>query len=224
MTVTLYSYFRSSCSWRVRIALNLFNVPHTIRPVNLLKNEQSSDWYLVINPLGTVPAFSVPDIPSPVFQSLAIIDLIDKDKCLLPKDPADRSRALQIALSIASDLQPLQNLSVVNRVATLVGGGTRGEEEKMNWILHHNRTKLAAIEKLVRDHSIYSINDEVSLADVCIIPQLYSASRFGINIQQEFPKLWHVAKRLERLEAFERAHAHSQIDCPTSLRGSIYFK
>lgn len=224
MTVTLYSYFRSSCSWRVRIALNLLNVPHTIKPVNLLKNEQKSDWYLSINPLGTVPALSVPEISSPLWQSLAIIDFIDKDKSLTPKDAADRARCLQIAFTIVAEIQPLQNLSVVNRVAELVGGGSRGENEKLNWILHHNRAKLNVIEKLLNDKSMYAIGDQVTLADLCIIPQLYSASRFGINIQQEFPRLWQVAKRLERIEAFERAHAYAQIDCPPDLRGSLYFK
>jgi maleylacetoacetate isomerase len=221
--VTLYSYFRSSCSWRVRIALNLLNVPHTIHPVNLLKNEQRSDWYLRINPLGTVPSLFVPGMTHPIWQSLAIIDFLDKSDSLMPQDPADRARCMQIALTIVSEIQPLQNLSVINKVAELAGGGEDGNTEKLIWIQHHNRSKLKVIEDLVSDTTPFTVSDQVCLSDICLIPQLYSAERFGINLGAEFPRLLRVARKLERIDAFERAHAHSQVDCPEELSGSIYF-
>lgn len=223
MTVTLYSYFRSSCSWRVRIALNLLKVPHTIHPINLLKNEQRSESYLRINPLGTVPALCVPEMRSPIWQSLAIIDYLDTEKSLLPKDAAKRALCLQIALTIVSEIQPLQNLSVINRVAEIAGGGDIGDKEKLNWIQHHNRQKLKIIEDIVTGGTKFTVSDSVTLSDICLVPQLYSAQRFGINITTEFPRLFQIARKLERIDAFERAHAHSQVDCPENLRGSIYF-
>ncbi len=223
MTVTLYSYFRSSCSWRVRIALNLLRVPHTIHPVNLLKNEQRSDWYLRMNPLGTVPALSVPDMRTPIWQSLAIIDYLDKEKTFLPEDPSERARCLQIALTIVSEIQPLQNLSVINRIAEIAGGGEKGNKEKMNWIQDHNRSKLTVIENMVSEDTTFTVSDSILLSDICLIPQMYSAQRFGINIETEFPRLYKIAKKLERIESFERAHAHAQVDCPEDLRGTIYF-
>jgi maleylacetoacetate isomerase len=213
--ITLYSYFRSSCSWRVRIALNLLNIEHEIKHVNLLKNEQNSEWYRRINPLGTVPALTSPSLESPIWQSLAIIDFLDKEQSLLPQDPMERARCLEIALTIVAEIQPLQNLSVMNRVAQL-----GGQEEKMKWALEHNRSKLGILEKMISGKSNFSVSNQISLADICIVPQLYSAQRFGINLSKEFPGLLGKAKKLERIDAFERAHAHSQADCPNDLRES----
>ena len=217
MPVVLYSYFRSSCSWRVRIALNFLKVPHVIRPVNLLKNEQVSVEYQSLNPLGTVPALQTEN-GQILWQSLAIIDWLDNQGKLLPEDPMDRARCWQISNTICSEIQPLQNLFVGKMVAELVGGGSVGEAQKLIWSKHHNLTKLKIIENhLVDVESKFCIGHSLSLADLCLVPQLYSAGRFGIDIFTEFPKLMKIAENLQTLPDFQLAHPHAQPDCPPEV-------
>ena len=213
MTFTLYSYFRSSCSWRVRLALNLLKIPHTIEPINLLKNEQLSAEYKHINPLGTVPAVMNGNNQI-IWQSLAIIDHIDPEQTLLPKDPMARARCWQISHTVCSEIQPLQNLAVTKRIGELAGDAAKTE-----WAVFHNKSKLKIInDHLVEEGSSYCVGDDITLADVCVVPQLYSAHRFGIDIRTAFPKLFAIAKRLEKNPAFKDAHPHSQADCPADIR------
>ena len=211
--ITLYSYFRSSCSWRARIACNLLKTQYNIDPINLRKNEHKSSAYLAINPLGTVPAIKDDKIGL-LWQSLAIIDFLDHKQALLPVDPLKRARCWQITNTICSDIQPLQNLSVVAKIGELAG-----EDAKKEWAVNHNLSKLRIIEKYLLLNDVeYSVDDKVTLADICIVPQVYSAWRFGIDIQKEFPKMMKIVRKLERLEAFEKAHAHAQPDCPEDVR------
>ena len=211
--IQLYSYFRSSCSWRVRIALNVLKVPYELKPINLLKNEHSSVSYLALNPLGTVPAIVTPD-NSVIWQSLAIIDFLDQHKRLLPKDATERARCIQITQTIVSEIQPLQNLSVTKRIEELAG-----EKAKTEWAIHHNRSKLKIInDHLVHAGSKFCVGNDVTLADVCLVPQLYSANRFGLNLRTEFPNLFEIAKSLEQMDEFKNAHAHAQPDCPEDIR------
>lgn len=214
MTVTLYSYFRSSCSWRVRAAFNILKVPHVIKTINLLKNEQQSSAFKSINPLGTVPAAQVSSSGAVITQSLAIIDFFDRDQRLLPNEPVERARCMQIALTIASDIQPVQNISVLNRVKELAG-----EEARSQWAVDRNRSQLKIInDNLVEKEAHFCVGKTVTIADVCLVPQLYSAARFGINIQEEFPNLYSIAKNLEQLEEFRMAHPHAQSDCPEDIK------
>ena len=209
--IQLYSYFRSSCSWRVRIAMHVLEIPYEVKPVNLLKGEQQGTDFLKRNPLGTVPAIMDKD-GTVVWQSLAIIDFLDRKGKLLPTDPRDRARCLQITQTIVSEIQPLQNLSILKRIEAIGG-------DKQEWAVHHNLSKLRIInDHLVTDNSRFCVGDQITLADICLVPQLYSANRFGLNLQTEFPRLYAIAKRLEVEDAFMRAHAHSQPDCPEDIR------
>lgn len=193
--------------------MNLLEIPHEIIPVNLLKAEQTSDWYRKINPLGTVPAIQTRN-GEIVWQSLAIIDYLHRENVLLPDAPFERARCMQIANTICSEIQPLQNLSVLSKIEQLAGSTAKSE-----WAIHHNKSKLGIIDKyLVSREAGYAVGDKVSLADICIVPQLYSARRFGIDIENEFPNLWRIAKNVERLTPFIHAHAHSQADCPEDIR------
>ena len=212
--ITLYSYFRSSCSWRVRIACNLLNIDYKLVPVNLLKNEQNTAEYSRINPLGTVPAIHDDKIGL-LWQSLAIIDYLDKkNQSLVPSDPLARARCLQITNTICSEIQPLQNLSVLAKVAEL-----GGDKAKLDWAVYHNLNKLQIIENtLLIDSAAYSVDNKVTVADICIVPQIYSAWRFGIDIKTEFPKMIEIVRKLEVLDAFKKAHAHSQPDCPEDIK------
>jgi maleylacetoacetate isomerase len=191
----------------------------------LLKSEQRSPQYLQnVNPLGTVPVL-VTSKGDVIWQSLAIIDYVDEGRKLLPVDPMDRVRCMQIVNTICSEIQPLQNLSVINRVAEIAGGGETGERVKREWALDHNRRKLGILEKLIiRSEGPYCVDSGISLADICLVPQLYSARRFGLDLDSEFPKLMKVARSLERLPEFEAAHAHAQFDCPETIRAEgVYF-
>ena len=211
--IQLYSYYRSSCSWRVRIALNMLGVQHKIVPVNLLASEQQAPEYLSVNPLGTVPAIRLPE-GNIVWQSLAIIDFLDPEGRLLPLNRNERARCIQIAQTICSEIQPLQNLSVVKKVKELAG-----DEAGVSWAQFHNLSKL----KIINDHLVdksaqFCVGDKVTLADLCLVPQLYSAKRFGIDIKSEFPHLYQIAKSLENRDEFRRAHPHSQPDCPDDIK------
>ena len=211
--IELYSYFRSSCSWRVRIALNVLNVPTKQIPINLLKNEQRSHAYLSVNPLGTVPAIRTDD-EKVIWQSLAIIGFLDEKQSLVPKDRHDRARCMQISQTISSEIQPLQNLSVVGKVKELAG-----DKAGTDWAVFHNRSKLKIInDSLVDKHTDRCIGKNVTVADICIVPQLYAANRFGIDIASEFPHLYRIAKSLEQQDAFKRAHPHAQPDCPEDIK------
>ena len=220
MTVTLYSYFRSSCSWRVRTAFNLLKIPHVIKPINLLKNEQLSPAFKTINPLGTVPTVQDSD-GTLLWQSLAIIDFFDTQGILLPVNKKERARCMQIALTIASEIQPVQNLSVLKRIEKLAN-----EEARKQWAIDQNRSMLKVIDdSLVTKGSKFCVGTNVSLADVCLVPQLYSAARFGIDISKEFPNIYLIAKHLEQLDEFKMSHPHAQSDCPSDIRDlGIYFQ
>jgi len=199
--------------------LNILKIPHKIVSINLLKSEQNSDFFMrTINPLGTVPAM-VDTNGNTIWQSLAIIDYLDPKGTLLPNDPLGRARCMQIVNTICSEIQPLQNLSVISRVSEIAGGGETGEITKRQWAMYHNKSKLAIIEKhLIDDSFTYIADNKVTLADICLIPQLYSARRFGLDINKEFPGLMRVVGRLEKLDAFQAAHAHAQPDCPHDIR------
>lgn len=193
--------------------MNLLGVPYDIVPINLLKNEQSSGAYKAINPLGTVPAIQTCESGEIIWQSLAIIDYFDTTQKLLPVNRSDRARCWQITNTICSEIQPLQNLSVLGQIEAI-----GGKEARAEWAVHHNKSKLKTIEtNLIAEGSKYAVSDKITLADICMVPQLYSARRFGIDIEKEFPKMYSIAKRLETLEAFERAHPHSQPDCPPDI-------
>ena len=218
MTMYLYSYFRSSCSWRVRLALNLLKIPHEVRPINLLAGEHRSASYLKVNPLGVVPSL-VTSEGDVIWQSLAIIDYIDKGDVLLPKTALERAQCWQIVHTICSEIQPLQNLAIGKQIAEIAGGGETGEHVKMEWCKKHNLTKLKIIEnELLSETSSYCVGNKVTLADICLIPQLYSADRFGINLEKEFPKMMRIAKKLREKPEFKLAHPQSQPDCPQELR------
>lgn len=191
----------------------MLKTEYTIVGVNLLKNEQLAPEFKATNPLGTVPALKTFDNHI-IWQSLAIIDYIDRAQQLLPRDPLERARCIQITQTIVSEIQPLQNLAVTKQVEKLAG-----EQAKNEWAVFHNQSKLKIInDSLVNNDSRYCVGNEVTLADICLVPQLYSASRFGINIKSEFPCLFAKAKRLEKLDAFRSAHPHAQLDCPADIR------
>lgn len=217
----LYSYFRSSCSWRVRIALNLLNIDYELNFVNVLKKDNLADEYKTkINPFRQVPALKVflrNNEEHTLIQSLAIIDFLDRDQELLPEDQFERAKALSIAYAIACDIQPLQNNRILGDVERITASG----EQRDTWARNAVERGFQAIEGILsRSNSrCYCVGEKVSIADICLVPQVYNAVRFNIPVETQFPTIWKIYKNLnENVEAFRKAHPHVQPDCPPELK------
>lgn len=138
-----------------------------------------------------------------------INETITTGPSLLPSDPLKRAQARCVAEIINSGIQPLQNLSILKRI---------GEEKKQEWLENFISKGLSAVEELIKDTAgQYCIGDEVSIADICLVPQVYSANRFKISLDN-FPTVKRVNANLEKLPAFQAAHASNQPDCPPELK------
>jgi len=207
----LYTYWRSSCSWRVRIVLNLKDIPHQLRPVALDEEEQFTDEYLKINPIGQVPVLRIDG--HNIIESLAIIDYLEEtytQKPLLPQDVYKRAQVRGISEIITSGIQPLQNTSTLNYL---------GEERKLEWAQYWVKRGFKAIEKLLETSAgKYCVGDEITLADCCLVPQVYNATqRFQIDLAS-YPTIARINKALENHPAFLAAHPSNQSDCPPDER------
>ncbi|HEY8609206.1 MAG TPA: maleylacetoacetate isomerase [Noviherbaspirillum sp.] len=210
----LYSYFRSSASYRVRIALNLKGLDYETVPVHLLRNggEQLSSEYRRINPDGLVPALEVDG--TALQQSLAIIEYLDEaypEKPLLPPAPLDRAFVRGIALSIACDIHPINNLRVLRY---LVRDLKVSEEDKNAWYRHWCEQGLAAVETtLARDARVgtFCFGDTPTLADCCLVPQIANARRLECDLSA-MPTILRINDACLALEAFARAAPGQQPD------------
>ncbi|XP_066178093.1 maleylacetoacetate isomerase isoform X1 [Sylvia atricapilla] len=207
----LYSYFRSSCSWRVRIALALKGISYDLVPVNLIKDggQQFSAEFKALNPMQQVPALQIDGIT--LSQSLAIINYLEEthpNPRLLPQDPKKRAQVRMIADHIASGIQPLQNLSVLKQMG----------EKKMEWAQNCITSGFQALEHILQ-HTAgrYCVGDEVSMADLCLVPQVANAERFKVDMRP-YPIITRINKALLELEAFKISHPSQQPDTPAELR------
>lgn len=207
----LFGYWRSSATYRVRVALALKNLEYEYHPVNLLKGEQKSEAYLGRNPLGLVPALET-DEGAVLTQSLAIIEYLEEtwpDPPLLPGGAAARANARAIALAIASEAQPFMNLRIQQY---LKNEGGFGEEAMKDWLNRWPGGAMAAVEKmLARTAGDYCIGDAPGLADCFLVPQMYGALRFGVDVSG-FPKMQEIYERCQKHPAFEKAHPNNQPD------------
>ncbi len=206
----LFNYFRSTSSYRVRIALALKQLEYQYVPVNLLKGEQREEHFLALNPQGRVPALKI-DSGELLVQSPAIIEYLEEvypQPALLPEDPLLRAQVRGVAALIGCDIHPLHNVSVLNQLR-----GLGHDDAQVNqWIAHWISQGLAAVEQLIGDDG-YCFGDEPGLADVYLIPQLYAAERFHIDLG-DFPRIRRVAALAEEHSAFVQAHPARQPDTP----------
>lgn len=206
----MYSYFRSSCSWRVRIALALKGIEYEYSPVNLLKSEQLGDRYRSVNSTGQVPALQIDSVV--LTQSNAIIEYLEEtrpDPALLPKDPMKRFFVRQLSQVISCGIQPLQNLSVLRYL---------GDERKVEWALKVISEGFSSLEKLLHQTAgKYCVGDEVTMADLCLVPQVYNANRFQVDMSP-YPAISRINAALQELDAFKVSHPTKQPDCPEDLR------
>jgi len=202
--ITLYHYWRSSCSWRVRWALAYKNIPFNDIPVNLLANEQNSSSYLALNPGGFVPAISING--NTYGESMAILEWIEEtvpSPPLLPKSSLDRLRVRQLCQLIVSGIQPLQNLAVMRRHS---GDPSTQSAWARQWI----SAGLEKLEAIMRSTAgTYSFGGEITMADLCLVPQIYNASRFNVDIAQ-FPTLQRVQSNCAKLSSYECSAPHNQ--------------
>jgi maleylpyruvate isomerase len=206
----LHGYFRSSASYRVRIALNLKGLQAEHLPHHLRKGEQCAPAYLAINPQGFVPTIES-DAGDVLTQSLAIIEWLDETHPtppLLPKDPLRRAKVRAFSMALACDTHPVQNLKVLARLREL----GLPEDEVKEWAAWANREGLTACETLIAaEPGPFCFGAEPTMADLCLVPQLANARRFGVDVAA-FPRLLQAEAAAKALPAFADAAPERQID------------
>ena len=212
MSYTLRSYFRSSCSWRVRISLAFKGLSYETIPVHLIKDggQQHGDAHRGANPMRELPVLLVGD--EPLAQSMAILEYLEETHptpSLLPKDHLARARVRQMAEVINSGIQPIQNLRVMQK---LQKDFNLEKADAMKWSADWIKFGFDALEVLVEKHSgKYCFGDEPSIADACLIPQLFNARRFSVELAA-YPNLTRVETALNELDAFKASHPSQQPD------------
>ncbi|MBI1731690.1 MAG: maleylacetoacetate isomerase [Gammaproteobacteria bacterium] len=207
----LYGYWRSSAAYRIRIALNIKGLEYENVPVHLLRDggEQNRPEYLALNPQARVPTLVDGDLT--LGQSVAILEYLEEEypsPPLLPPDPPGRARARQITLAIACDIHPLNNVRVLKYLETQFGATQEGRD---NWYRHWIRDGLAAVEKMVSARGPCCLGEQVTFADVALIPQLYNARRFRTPLD-DCPRLLAIEQHCLKLPAFDRARPENQPD------------
>ncbi|WP_437314295.1 maleylacetoacetate isomerase [Sorangium sp. So ce385] len=211
--LTLYGYWRSSCSWRARIALAHKGIEHTYRPVNLVREggEQLRDDYRAKNPMAQVPLleFEQGGAVRRVSQSVAIIELLEElfpAPPLLPADPYLRAKARQLAEMINSGTQPMQNTATLKYVRDELGGDERAFGRR--FIASGLAAFQAAASELC---GRFCVGDQVTVADVFLVPQLYNARRYDVDLAP-LSTLTRIEAACMALPAFQAAHADRQVD------------
>ena len=205
----LYGYWRSSASWRVRIGLALKGVDVEHRSVHLVRDggEQHGSEHLARNPMRQVPVLELDD-GRQLTQSLAILEYLDEqypEPRLLPADPYLRARTRALTEVVNSGIQPLQNLAILQHLARL-------NVDRMAWGRHYIHQGLLNLQTMA-EHTAgrFLVGDDVSLADIALVPQLYNARRFAVPLEN-LGLLLDIEARCESLEAFQAAHADQQAD------------
>lgn len=215
-TMKLFHYYRSSASYRVRIALALKGLTHDAVAINLLTGEQRGPDYTTANPAQLVPMLVDGDLQLP--QSLAILDYLEDchpEPPLLPQDSKERARVRAFALSIACDIHPLNNLRVLKYLTGPLG---LDEAKKDDWARHWISLGLASLEAALQaqaQRGPYCFGARPGLADCVLIPQLYNARRVGVDLQP-YPRLVAVDAACQALAAFQSAHPDRYAPSPES--------
>lgn len=204
----LYDYAKSSAAYRVRIGLNLKGVDYDSRQVNLLDSEQKGDAYRALNPQGLVPMLEVDG--QRITQSLAILVFLDQaypEPRLMPADPFDGAHVRAMAMTIACDIHPLNNLRVLKYLSGPLG---LDQAQRDAWYAHWISEGFAALEALAAPRAgDFLFGDTPSLADVCLVPQMFNARRFNVPVDA-YPTLLRADANAAALEPFAAAHPDRQ--------------
>jgi maleylacetoacetate isomerase len=208
----LYTFFRSSAAFRARIALNLKGIRYESLPKVFAKNEHRTAEYLAVNPQGLIPALEIDG--AVLSQSVAIIEYLNDTHpapSFLPSDALGRARVRSMALAIACDIHPLNNLRVLNYLRQEL----QQDEATVNaWYRHWITEGFQGLEAQAREYSTskrYLYEDSVSIADICLVPQMFNARRFEVDLST-FPTLVAISTHLESLPAFADARPEVQPD------------
>jgi len=215
--VKLYSYWRSSAAYRVRVALNLKGIDYEIVPVHLPGDEQHSEEFRAVNPQGVVPVLV--DRSRVIRQSIAIIEYLEEAyegaRKLLPGTARERARVRGLAHIIAADIHPLNNLRVMQYLEREFN---TPQVERERWTQHWIREGFTAFENLLADNPStgeYCEGDEPTMADICLVPQVYNARRWSVDMTP-FPLIQRISEACMKLDEFERARPENQPDAPKS--------
>ncbi|RLJ51986.1 maleylacetoacetate isomerase/maleylpyruvate isomerase [Litoreibacter meonggei] len=206
----LYSYWRSSTSYRVRAALNLKRLSYEIVPVDLVAGVQRKEDYLTLNPGAGVPTLVLED-GTTLTQSLAILDYLDAtwpEPQLIPFDPLQRARVLAAAHTVALDIHPVNNLRVLGELKTRFGAT---QDQLTDWMCHWMRLGFEALEAQLEENTPFVFGAVPDIADLCIIAQLYNARRWGLDLTH-YPKLRGVEEACLALPEIAAAHPDQQPD------------
>lgn len=207
-SAVLYDYFRSSASYRVRIALNLKGVEYEQRPVNLAAGTHKQASFRQLNPQGLVPMLEIDG--HRLTQSLAIIVYLDQrfpDPPLMPADLVDSAHVRALAMAVACDIHPLNNLRVLKYLRGDLGVS---EDAKDEWYRHWVTEGLTALEEMAKPHAgAFLFGDAPTIADVCLVPQLYNARRFSVPLT-DYPTLRRADETASAHAAFAAAHPDRQ--------------
>ncbi|EFC46024.1 predicted protein [Naegleria gruberi] len=208
----LHSYWRASSPYRVRIALGLKNIEYQYAPVNLLENKQASDEYMQKNPAKLLPTLEIDGLV--LTQSVPIMEYLEETRPnqgvhLLPSDPIKRHTVRQITQMVASDIQPIQNLRLLKK---LKEDFNVDEQGKAAWSKHWIELGFNSIEKVLeKTAGKFCVGDDVSMADCCLIPQVYGARRYGVDMNK-YPIIARIERACAEMEAFKKAHPEQQVD------------
>ncbi len=221
---TLYNYFRSSASYRVRIAMHLKQIEFDYHSVHLLNGggEQLQEWYEGLNPIRQVPTLvernSESKVPVVIAQSMAILDYLDHkhpQTQLFPKDSVQRALCIQICEIINSGMQPLFNLKTFSEL-TKMFGATQDQKNEWTQLWIHNG--LTALERLIQPlNTTFCLGESPTSADCFLVPQLFAAERFGVAVE-DYPTLRRISENCEAIPAFRAASPFRQVDTPEDLR------
>lgn len=206
MKPILSTYWRSSCSFRVRIALGYKKVDYEPLLVNLLEGDQKKPAHLAKNPIGHVPTLTIDGVTH--VDSIAIMELLEElypDPPLLPKAPHDRARVRALVQTIASGIQPLQNLVVLDRV-----GGT-DQEKRSDWMKFWITRGLGAFEALASEGGPFAYGTTFTMADACLVPQIYASRRVGVDLTP-FPRILRAEAAASELAFVASARPEAQPD------------
>jgi maleylacetoacetate isomerase len=215
VSIKLYGYWRSSATYRLRIVLNLKDIEYEYIPVHLVKNggEQHQQNYQSLNPTELVPTLIDDDYDLVLNQSMAIIEYLDERypaiNRLLPVDSADKVRVRALSQDIACDVQPITNLRIVQYLKNEL---SLPDIEQQRWLVHWIEKGLRSVEKRLRyTAGQYCFANEITMADVCLVPQVYNALRYSIDLNA-FPLIKQIYQNCNKLSAFDAAKPENQID------------
>ncbi|SMX50730.1 maleylacetoacetate isomerase [Maliponia aquimaris] len=205
----LYTYWRSTTSYRVRIALNMKGIAYTAIPINLVAGDQRRPDYAALNPGCGVPTLVLED-RTILTQSMAILDWLEETHpapALLPQDAVERAKVRAAALTIAADVHPVNNLRVVAKLKSM----GHSQDEAVEWMNDWMTRGFAAFDQLIDPDTPFCFGDMPGLADLCLVPQLYNAHRWGCDLTP-FARLTEIERRCLALSAFDLARPENQPD------------